>query len=49
MRDLVGVCDSCTTRRTYTAFFSWLHPDVLSMLPQVLYSPPHTHTRAPCV
>jgi hypothetical protein len=38
MRDLVGVCESCTTRRTYNAFFSWLHPDVLSMLPQVLFS-----------
>ena len=36
MRDLVGVCESCSTRRTYTAFFNWLHPDVLSMLPQVL-------------
>jgi hypothetical protein len=35
MRDLVGVCESCSTRRTYTAFFNWLHPDVLSMLPQV--------------
>ena len=35
MRDLVGVCESCTTRRTYTAFFNWLYPDVLSMLPQV--------------
>ena len=36
MRDLIGVCESCTTRRTYNAFFNWLHPDVLSMLPQVM-------------
>jgi hypothetical protein len=36
MRDLVGVSESCTTRRTYVAFFNWLHPDVMSMLPQVL-------------
>jgi hypothetical protein len=35
MRDLVGVCESCTTRRTYIAFFNWLHPDVMCMLPQV--------------